>query len=627
MTLEERRELRLLDRKRPFKKFIPLPLHYVVSKVKVREWTLPKLSNPIGRIRRKLNLHRLRSLCTREVLIKCTPVILWWLLFNFSAYTPVEARPDIDVRTLPHIESWYSFPHRFFSSHHHPVLDVLAVIPYTIHCILPTLFTIYLIVYYERRDVLSYIYAFGLMSFAAVLTEYLLPTAPPWYFDYYHHKEATYGMTGHPGSAMLRVDELLGRPLYRSIYKKSPLVFGSFPSLHAAWPFQIALFRPGLPAIAWLYVLWVWWAALYLQHHYLIDILGGALYGYLAYKLVGNEKERMAGRKPNGQYTRFENENETELMERGFRPLAAVSHSQAHSPNLEPHKGPSQDPSPSHTLLAMPPPIPESRGSLLQVSPQLHGFPPPEQPYTSAPGVLELSALPSMEPSGSTAYATGLGSGRSRLDEKGVTLSVDPDDETSGAGIGCGASGAGGSRGKAKARGITLEDSTLAGLSSSSSASSCSSALTSPVYAPVGAGAGGGGGGPVAPAGSGAGRRLDIRSFLAEGRDDAAAHRVHHHHHHHHYSPSMSPPPPAEATPSAGSGVWRPMGTWRPTAGGTSPSMRVNTSFPDLSGSDDASADRSPYASHSVSPAPTPRLKKTLSDSRFLGMEAGEKNL
>eukprot|EP00735_Rhodelphis_limneticus_P010474 TRINITY_DN3218_c0_g1::TRINITY_DN3218_c0_g1_i1::g.29701::m.29701 TRINITY_DN3218_c0_g1::TRINITY_DN3218_c0_g1_i1::g.29701 ORF type:complete len:560 (+),score=59.56,sp/Q10142/AUR1_SCHPO/37.96/3e-37,PAP2/PF01569.16/1.4e+03,PAP2/PF01569.16/8.3e-07,PAP2/PF01569.16/6.2e+02,PAP2_3/PF14378.1/2.3e-05,DUF3353/PF11833.3/0.28,DUF3353/PF11833.3/2.1e+03,DUF2029/PF09594.5/4.6e+03,DUF2029/PF09594.5/0.16 TRINITY_DN3218_c0_g1_i1:124-1803(+) len=235
-----------------------------------------------------------RDLMTRDTAIKLIPVTLWWILFNVCGFIPPSYRPPIDVKTLPYIESLYGFPHHFVSEHHHAVLDVLAVIPYTLHCALPALFLVYLLLRHEKRDALSFVFTFGVLSFTAVLTEVLMPTAPPWYFDYYKHKQAVYGMYGHPGSAMLRVDKLLGQPFYRSIYKKSPLVFGSFPSLHAGWPFLIALFRPGPSRFGFFYVAWVWWAALYLQHHYLVDILGGAFYAFLAHKLCSGESERLS---------------------------------------------------------------------------------------------------------------------------------------------------------------------------------------------------------------------------------------------------------------------------------------------------------------------------------------------
>src|SRR3990167_7951163 len=69
-------------------------------------------------------------------------------------------------------------------------------------------------------------------------------------------------------------------PLFSSMYGQNPVVFGSFPSLHGAWPFLISIYTPThvLGNFKWLYVAWIWWAALYLKHHYLVDLLGGAFY-------------------------------------------------------------------------------------------------------------------------------------------------------------------------------------------------------------------------------------------------------------------------------------------------------------------------------------------------------------
>lgn len=79
-------------------------------------------------------------------------------------------------------------------------------------------------------------------------------------------------------------------------------MFGSWPSLHGAWPIMITIFLPkivvlkvlGMYLAEWckeqfivgvIYILWVWWAAVYLNHHYLVDLLGGLLFVILGYYL------------------------------------------------------------------------------------------------------------------------------------------------------------------------------------------------------------------------------------------------------------------------------------------------------------------------------------------------------
>ena len=100
-------------------------------------------------------------------------------------------------------------------------------------------------------------------------------------------KPANYSMPGDPGG-LARVDEILGTEMYKTTFTASPLVFGAFPSLHSACACQLAFFTvfafgPRSMPVALVYVLWIWWAAMYLQHHYMVDLVGGAGYAIVAF--------------------------------------------------------------------------------------------------------------------------------------------------------------------------------------------------------------------------------------------------------------------------------------------------------------------------------------------------------
>ena len=115
-----------------------------------------------------------------------------------------------------------------------------------------------------------------------------VPTAPPWYIAKYGYAPATYDIPGDE-AGLLYADRMLGVPFFHGIYSQSPIVFGSFPSLHAAWPVLIALHAPystWASRLLWVYSLAVWWAAMYLQHHFFIDLIGGAVYVLVAMRTV-----------------------------------------------------------------------------------------------------------------------------------------------------------------------------------------------------------------------------------------------------------------------------------------------------------------------------------------------------
>jgi len=114
-------------------------------------------------------------------------------------------------------------------------------------------------------------------------TYHLYPAAPPWYAQRYGFGPVMRGVAPDPAGE-IRIDRLLGFPLFSSIYSRAPDVFGAIPSLHAAIPVLAFLFacRAGSLRLATgLYALLVCAAALYFNHHYVLDVLWGAAYAAL----------------------------------------------------------------------------------------------------------------------------------------------------------------------------------------------------------------------------------------------------------------------------------------------------------------------------------------------------------
>ena len=90
---------------------------------------------------------------------------------------------------------------------------------------------------------------------------------------------ADYTMSGSPGG-LARIDAIFHSNGYTIAFSNAPVVFGAFPSLHAANATIAALFIshfwPRLRYYAWGYSGILYWATMYLTHHYLIDVVGGA---------------------------------------------------------------------------------------------------------------------------------------------------------------------------------------------------------------------------------------------------------------------------------------------------------------------------------------------------------------
>jgi len=231
-------------------------------------------------------------------IVLALPFLLWIVLFTTAPYIPLTWRPGIDVKSLFEFDTAFFryLPSTELAKLQNTFFDVLGAIAYTLHAGWPFLFLAYMI-FFKRRDlILPYLNCFGLVCFLGVVTQLIMPTAPPWYYYKYQFTPASYEMKGDP-AGLARVDERFNITFYKNMFDNSPVVFGSFPSLHIGWPSILAFFvfyetalPLGLKIASIVYVVYVSLAVIYLQHHYLVDVLGGVLYSFVVYKLIGPKK-------------------------------------------------------------------------------------------------------------------------------------------------------------------------------------------------------------------------------------------------------------------------------------------------------------------------------------------------
>lgn len=187
-------------------------------------------------------------------------------------------------------------PTEWAAAHLHPVFDALAGFAYLAYLAETFGFAVYL--YFKRPERMGLlVWGFLAVNVAGMITYILYPAAPPWYVDQYGLGPAV--MDAAPSAARTaRFDELFGVSVFASFYSRNVNVFGAMPSLHCAYPtlvFWVA--RPmgrGLAVAAGGFALWVGLAAVYLNHHYVLDVLAGVAYGCLAYALVSAAMRRRA---------------------------------------------------------------------------------------------------------------------------------------------------------------------------------------------------------------------------------------------------------------------------------------------------------------------------------------------
>ncbi|MEM3873699.1 MAG: phosphatase PAP2 family protein [Candidatus Bathyarchaeia archaeon] len=164
-----------------------------------------------------------------------------------------------------------------------PILDYIGAAFYSVHFIAPTIFA-FLLWKFSPEHYQKYSLAFMICTYTALLTFLVYPVAPPWY---------GVGAT----RVLFQVDNKLGVPMYRAIYDYIGVnPFAAFPSLHSAFPWIIALFaikawrKKALPILIFPFM--VWFSAVYLGEHYVIDIVGGVAYATLAFIIACN-KDRL----------------------------------------------------------------------------------------------------------------------------------------------------------------------------------------------------------------------------------------------------------------------------------------------------------------------------------------------
>lgn len=130
----------------------------------------------------------------------------------------------------------------------------------------------------DRATYFRFIIAFSLTTWASFATYLAYPAAPPWYVRDFGFIQPEAGFKGAGAGNLVATDRWIGVPLFESVYRHlNPNKFAAIPSLHSAFPLLILIYslrRFGARALpVALYPLGVWGSAVYLNHHYIIDIL------------------------------------------------------------------------------------------------------------------------------------------------------------------------------------------------------------------------------------------------------------------------------------------------------------------------------------------------------------------
>lgn len=177
-------------------------------------------------------------------------------------------------------ESGPILPSTFLASRTHWLLDLACGFSYLFYLYWVFLVAVVLFLRGDERASARLGWSFLLVNLVGIVVWLVYPAAPPWYVT--EHGLGPAVMDALPSAAgAARFDELLGITYFEGFYARSRNVFGAMPSLHVAYPvvvFLVVWRRSWAWAITSLaFALLVALAAVYLEHHYVLDVMGGVV--------------------------------------------------------------------------------------------------------------------------------------------------------------------------------------------------------------------------------------------------------------------------------------------------------------------------------------------------------------
>ncbi len=242
----------------------------------------------------------------RSLLSSYLPFALVALLYRFNPATSagvVAARVHVcDLRAFEmrvagiSVGGHETTVHDWLQRHATRGLDVLCAIPYGTFLLAVVAF----LAFASLRDVSrarQFGWGFLALNVLAFITYRVYPAAPPWY---YHARGcvADIAARASEGPNLARVDTLLGFRYFGTMYSQSRVVFGAMPSLHCAYALLIALDGWGLFGRAMRvasvgYALLMAFAAVYLDHHWVVDVIAGDAFSVVVFAVARSIAIRM----------------------------------------------------------------------------------------------------------------------------------------------------------------------------------------------------------------------------------------------------------------------------------------------------------------------------------------------
>jgi membrane-associated phospholipid phosphatase len=245
---------------------------------------------------------------TRLFLRTFSPLVLVGVAFDSMRYfywPGIEGRVHV-VEPYLFERAWFGIGGRtlneIFLERHWPALDLVTGFAYV--AFVPEYIGLALLLFFRGSVAAAHTFTrcFLLVNVMGFATYFVYPAAPPWWVT-------AYGLGGAPmrilpaPAATVRFDALVGTRMFESLYANGIDVFGAYPSLHVSYPFLVLVFAFLYRELRWaripaaLFFALMCLSAVYLQHHYVTDVVLGIAYAAVALGVVLVLERRAAARR------------------------------------------------------------------------------------------------------------------------------------------------------------------------------------------------------------------------------------------------------------------------------------------------------------------------------------------
>lgn len=242
---------------------------------------------------------------SRRIYTDFSVFILYWIIYDSMRvypnykFNPVHIQQPYDIeKSLFGISYGDAIitPNEYFAIYHSSFLDLITGLFYLNWVPLPFFFAFYFYLTGRVKLFRNFAFVFLFVNILGFIIYYIYPAAPPWYVAL-HGFEFIPETMGN-SAQLYRFDELVGLPVFASLYEKNANVFAAIPSLHSAYPVILLYYgsklkRHWLNALFVFFMLGIWFSAVYSGHHYIIDVILGALVavlGIAVYEVVANKR-------------------------------------------------------------------------------------------------------------------------------------------------------------------------------------------------------------------------------------------------------------------------------------------------------------------------------------------------